>query len=89
MSVSELVLFEHLVVDVEHKEHLLNVGVEVSQVCCRERHVLITERVPLDSVSLLLSLREAAHAIAQPTKCISVVFESRFTELKEATERLW
>ena len=88
MSVGELVFFEHLVVDVEHKEHLLNVGVEGPQGCRRERHVLITERVPLDSVSLL-SLREAAHAIAQPTKCISVVFESRFTELKEATERLW
>lgn len=53
MSVGELVFFEHLVIDVEHKEHLLNVGVEVPQVCCRERHVLITERVPLNGISLL------------------------------------
>ena len=42
MPISVLVLLEHLFVDVEDKEHFLEVGLKVLEIVCCERDMLIT-----------------------------------------------
>ena len=55
LPVGELVFLQHRLVQIEDEEHLLKMGLKLSQVARGKRHVLMTELLCRGHVPLLIN----------------------------------
>ena len=80
MSVSEFVLLEQSLIEVEDKIHFLDLGLEFAQIISGERHMLVAQLMCLNHICLLLG-RETVHSHVKPVKRLLIFTKSMFVEL--------